>query len=240
MPTCNSSDTVIESVKSVLAQTYQTWELIIVDDCSSDNTVALLKSSFNNEGRIIIIENEFNQGAGKARNIAIEKSRGRYIAFLDSDDLWHHQKLEKQIKFMMQNTCSLSYTAYNKIDIHGNVIGSINPPPTITYAQLLKSNVIGCLTAIYDTNSLGKMYMPDLRRRQDMALWLNILKKVEKAYCLSDSLAFYRVGLNSLSSNKFKVIRSQWGFYRTYMNFGLFKSLYFFIFYVCYALKKHY
>lgn len=120
------------------------------------------------------------------------------------------------------------------------VKGKIIIPPSVTsYSELLKSNVIGCLTAVYDQEILGKMYMPLIRKRQDMALWLDILKKIEFAYCVPEVLAFYREGHNSLSSNKIKILSSQWEFYRGYLKFGIFRSAYYFSFYVFKALKKH-
>ncbi|ENL0468841.1 glycosyltransferase family 2 protein [Escherichia coli] len=239
MPSFNSEETIQAAIESVRAQTYSNWELIISDDNSSDSTVEIVERNVLHEPRIILIQHSENRGAGFSRNEAISKARGKYIAFLDSDDIWHEKKLEIQIRFMSERKLALSYTQYQKINMEG-VKGKIIIPPSVTsYSELLKSNVIGCLTAVYDQEILGKMYMPLIRKRQDMALWLDILKKVEFAYCVPEVLAFYREGHNSLSSNKIKILSSQWEFYRGYLKFGIFRSAYYFSFYVFKALKKH-
>ncbi|HBA7972700.1 TPA: glycosyltransferase family 2 protein, partial [Escherichia coli] len=235
----NSEKTIQAAIESVRAQTYSSWELIISDDNSSDSTVEIVEKNVLYEPRIILIQHSENRGAGFSRNDAISKARGKYIAFLDSDDIWHEKKLEIQIRFMSERKLALSYTQYQKINMEG-VKGKIIIPPGVTsYSELLKSNVIGCLTAVYDQEILGKMYMPLIRKRQDMALWLDILKKIEFAYCVPEVLAFYREGHNSLSSNKIKILSSQWDFYRGHLKFGIFRSAYYFSFYVFKALKKH-
>ncbi|EFL6936721.1 TPA: glycosyltransferase family 2 protein [Escherichia coli] len=239
MPSFNSEKTIQAAIESVRAQTYSSWELIISDDNSSDSTVEIVEKNVLYEPRIILIQHSENRGAGFSRNDAISKARGKYIAFLDSDDIWHEKKLEIQIRFMSERKLALSYTQYQKINMEG-VKGKIIIPPGVTsYSELLKSNVIGCLTAVYDQEILGKMYMPLIRKRQDMALWLDILKKIEFAYCVPEVLAFYREGHNSLSSNKIKILSSQWDFYRGHLKFGIFRSAYYFSFYVFKALKKH-
>ncbi|HAW7482067.1 TPA: glycosyltransferase family 2 protein [Escherichia coli] len=239
MPSFNSEKTIQAAIESVRAQTYSSWELIISDDNSSDSTVEIVEKNVLYEPRIILIQHSENRGAGFSRNDAISKARGKYIAFLDSDDIWHEKKLEIQIRFMSERKLALSYTQYQKINMEG-VKGKIIIPPGVTsYSELLKSNVIGCLTAVYDQEILGKMYMPLIRKRQDMALWLDILKKIEFAYCVPEVLAFYREGHNSLSSNKIKILSSQWDFYRGHLKFGIFRSVYYFSFYVFKALKKH-
>ncbi|EMM4155161.1 glycosyltransferase family 2 protein [Escherichia coli] len=239
MPSFNSEKTIQAAIESVRAQTFSSWELIISDDNSSDSTVEIVEKNVLYEPRIILIQHSENRGAGFSRNDAISKARGKYIAFLDSDDIWHEKKLEIQIRFMSERKLALSYTQYQKINMEG-VKGKIIIPPGVTsYSELLKSNVIGCLTAVYDQEILGKMYMPLIRKRQDMALWLDILKKIEFAYCVPEVLAFYREGHNSLSSNKIKILSSQWDFYRGHLKFGIFRSAYYFSFYVFKALKKH-
>ncbi|WP_319802467.1 glycosyltransferase family 2 protein [Candidatus Symbiopectobacterium sp. NZEC135] len=239
MPTYNSSKTVCESIDSVLAQTYPNWELIITDDCSSDDTYALVSSYAKNDQRIKVFVNAINSGAGVSRNNSIENANGRYIAFLDSDDLWKNKKLELQISFIKDNNYQLVYSGYDKIDSNGNYISRIIPPAKVSYDRLLKSNVIGCLTALYDTHTLGKVYMPTIRKRQDMALWLKILKQTDYAYCIPESLALYREGHQSLSSNKVKILFTQWLFYRHYLKFDVFRSSYYFLNYIFYGLKKH-
>lgn len=241
MPTFNSIDTLKESIDSILNQTYENWELLITDDASTDGTQEILKAYVVKDSRIKVFFNDFNQGAGASRNISIENSCGRYIAFLDSDDLWHNEKLEKQIGFMCKHDHAFTYTHYRKITETGELAKKIScPTNNVRYHELLKSNVIGCLTVIYDAHMLGKIYMPSIRKRQDYALWLKILNKIEFAWCLHEELAFYRMRKKSLSSSKIKIIFSQWFFYRKYLNLGFFKSIYFFYFYACNAIHKHY
>lgn len=239
MPSYNCVDSIRQSIDSVISQNYESWELLITDDCSCDGTIELILSYSLLDKRIKIFRNSYNQGAGASRNNSIKYAGGRFIAFLDSDDVWHKDKLKKQIDFMLEHSYALTYTAYEKMSMSGEVIHSIIPPDKIGYNELLKSNVIGCLTAVYDAKVLGKVYMPTIRKRQDMALWLKILEKIDCAYCLNESLAFYRVGNNTLSSNKLKVIFSQWSFYRDYLNFGILKSIYYFSHYAIRAVKKH-
>lgn len=239
MPTFNSSRTLEESISSVINQTYVNWELLITDDCSTDGSFEYALCMANKDKRIRVFKNPVNSGAGVSRNKSIEEATGKYIAFLDSDDLWHPEKLAKQISFMEVNSVALSYTYYQKISVEGELGAIITSPSNITYKQLLKSNVIGCLTAIYDQSILGKIYMPKIRKRQDMALWLKILTKIDEAQCFPEILAYYREGHKSLSSNKFKVIFSQWHFYRDYLKFGYCKSFYYFTFYMFMAFRKH-
>lgn len=238
-PTFNSEDYIIETYNSIKAQTYTQWEWIVTDDCSSDHTVCLLKDIASQDKRVFIYENKQNVGAGAARNNSLSMARGQFIAFLDSDDLWDERKLAVQIGFMKNNGYILTYTSYQKIDEAGNLLGIVEPISKVNYNELLKSNVIGCLTAVYDRSVIGTVYMPTIRKRQDMALWLNILKETDYAYCITDILASYRVRCGSLSSNKIRVVFSQWRFYRSYMGFGLFLSGYYFLNYIVRAFLKH-
>ncbi|EPC4044571.1 glycosyltransferase family 2 protein [Enterobacter mori] len=239
MPSYNSESTIEESILSVLNQKYENWELIISDDNSCDNTINIIQAYAEKDHRIKLITHSINSGAGFARNASIEKAAGKYIAFLDSDDLWDEGKLSTQIASMEENNLDFTYSYYRKIDMQGHLGKIISPPSTITYAELLKSNVIGCLTAIYNQESLGKTFMPLIRKRQDMALWLDLLKKTEKAYCIPSILAYYREGQKSLSSNKYKILISQWNFYRDYIGLNVFKSAYYFAFYLYKAIRKH-
>lgn len=239
MPSYNSESTIELSIKSVINQSYKNWELIVSDDNSNDATIDLVNKIIEKDSRVKLIRSVTNNGAGVARNNAIKDAVGKYIAFLDSDDLWCKSKLQNQIKFMLDNKYAFTYTQYQKIDMNGNLGKIIQPPQCITYSELLKSNVIGCLTAVYDQEILGKMFMPVIRKRQDMALWLDILKKTYMAHCVPIVLAYYREGQHSLSSNKMKILLSQWMFYRRYLKFGIVKSGYYFFIYIFKALKKH-
>jgi teichuronic acid biosynthesis glycosyltransferase TuaG len=235
MPSYNAEKFIEESINSVLAQTYQNWELLITDDVSKDNTVAIVKRYAKNEPRIRLVKKSNNGGAGVARNDSILRAKGRYIAFLDSDDLWMPEKLSKQISFMQNNKVPFSYTGYQKFTGDKKLLGEIIPPAETTYNELLNSNVIGCLTAIYDCQELGKQYMPTIRKRQDMALWLHILKLTPKAVGIQESLAYYRIDVG-MSSNKVEMLKWQWRLYREVEQLNVIKSLKHF---VIYALKGY-
>ena len=223
MPAYNAEKYISESIESVLTQSYQNWELLITDDRSNDNTQQIVEEYCVRDKRIKLFINKENGGAGVARNNSIEKAEGRFIAFLDADDQWLPEKLTKQIAFMLENNYKFTFTAYQKLE-SGQLKGSVTPPESINYRKLLSSNVIGCLTAIYDTQALGKLYMPLIRKRQDMGLWLDILKQVPKAYSLPDILALYRVD-SGMTQNKFKILKWQWLFYRKNLNLNIFEAI---------------
>lgn len=227
-PSYNSSKFISKTIESVLSQTYQNWEMIIVDDVSSDNSNEIIESYIQKDSRIKLIKLEQNSGAAIARNRAIEEAKGRYIAFLDADDIWKDKKLEKQIEFMQRNDYAFTYTAYEKVDEHGKVFGKIGVPSKVSYNQLLKTCVIGCLTAVYDTEKLGKVYMPLIRKRQDFGLWLKILKKIDFAYGINESLAFYTVRDDSISANKKSAAQFTWKLYRDIEKLNLIKASYYF------------
>lgn len=233
MPNYNSEKYVEASILSVQAQTYQNWELLFVDDGSSDSSLALA-SAFQDE-RIHIFSTGENGGAALARNKAIEEAKGRWIAFLDSDDLWSPEKLEKQLMFMQNNGISFSYTDYTVVDENDTIISVFKSRlDACQYKDILKHNHIGCLTAMYDSDQLGKVFMPaDAIKREDMACWLHILKNGKKAYCLHECLAQYKIRSHSVSSNKLKMVKYQWRVYRKVEGIHVFKSLYYL---ACWAL----
>lgn len=239
MPAYNSSEYISDAIESVLAQNYQEFELIIVDDCSSDNTLHIVNQFADKDDRVRLYELDKNSGAAIARNLAIEKANGRYIAFLDSDDMWKSDKLVKQIAFMKKTTSALSYTAYEKIAQDGERENRIVwVPEKIDYNNLLNASVIGCLTAIYDTSITGKVYLPDIRRRQDYGLWLKILKRGSVAYGLNEPLAFLRKRKGSLSSNKFMAAWYVWRLYREHEELSYFNAIYHFVNYAVRASLK--
>ena len=237
MPTYNSSSTIINSIESVLLQSYDNWELIITDDCSDDNMVDIIKEMAVGEPRINITVNIINRGEGFSRNAYIERANGKYIAFLDADDLWSTNKLDRQISFMEENKYLFTFTSYQMFSHLGD--GKvINVPESVTYKQLLYGNVIGCLTAVYNAEALGKQKMPLIRKRQDMGLWLTLLSRCNKAYGLPDILAKYRTD-SGMTQNKFNVAKYQWEFYRKVVNLGFFKSSWYFFWYAINGLIKH-
>jgi glycosyltransferase involved in cell wall biosynthesis len=237
MPAFNSSATIKQSINSVLEQTYAQWELIIVDDCSCDSTVSIIREMSKQDERIRLIELGKNSGAGSARNHAIEQSKGRYIAFLDSDDLWHPKKLEKQIGFMTRSGEPFTYTRYEVQTRDGNP-KELFPPHYATYSSILRTNHIGCLTAVYDTSYFGKMYMPTLRKRQDMALWLSLLKKTERAVLVDECLATYRND-TGMTQNKLKAAQAQYHLYRNHLNLPFLKSCFYMATYTFNGILKH-
>lgn len=239
-PTYNSEKYIKETISSVLSQTYQNWEMIIVDDCSTDNTVRIIEEEMEKNSRIRFIQLQENQGAAVARNTAINYANGRYIAFLDSDDLWEMNKLEVQVSFMNMNNIPFSYTSYKIINENGEETGKVvNVPEKIDYNQLLKNTIIGCLTVMLDINKFGRVQMPNMRTRQDTALWLLILKQGYIAYGIQQPLAKYRKKSGSISSNKLKMAKQNWKLYREIENLSLVKSIWCFLNYAYNGIKKN-
>jgi len=227
-PSYNAERYLPNTLNSVLAQTFQNWELLIVDDCSPDNANEVIESYVAKDSRIRLVRLAENGGAAVARNKAIELARGRYIAFLDSDDRWLSEKLDNQLRFMQDNDIALSYTAYEKLDEHGNSVGVVAVPERVSYTDLLKVCSIGCLTAMYDTEKLGKMYMPLIDKRQDLGLWLRILKQIPYAYGVTKVLAQYQLRSDSISANKRSAARYTWRLYRRVEKLGLIRAAYYF------------
>lgn len=227
-PLYNGEKYIEETILSVIKQTYNNWEMLIVDDCSSDNSPNIVKKYVEQDKRIKHIRLEKNSGAAIARNKAIEIAEGEYIAFLDSDDLWKKEKLEKQINFMKENNYAISFTEYEEINENGKKLNILikSPQKPVTYRSYLLTNPIGCLTGMYSVKKLGKVYMPLLKNREDTGFWLNILKK-DVAYSLKENLADYRVRKGSLSFNKFSLIKFHWNLYREVEKLSLIESLFY-------------
>ncbi len=230
-PSYNSSIFILKTLKSVTSQSFDNWEMIIVDDCSTDNSIEVIQPFAECDSRIKLIQLTENSGAAVARNKAIEAATGRFIAFLDSDDLWMPNKLEKQVQFMLDQDIAFSFSAYEKIDETGNVFGTVGVPKKTGYHDLLKTCSIGCLTAMYDVEKLGKVYMPVNTKREDFATWLAILKQVDYAYGMPDVLAQYRVYASQSSAKKAKMAKENWRLYRDIEQLGVFKSAYYFAHY---------
>jgi len=203
MPSYNTDKFIGESIFSVLNQTYINWELLIVDDCSTDNTKNIVKQF--DDKRIKFFQNEKNSGAAISRNKALREARGKWIAFLDSDDLWYPDKLEKQIKFMEDNNYHFSYTNYEEIDEHANHSNIlITGPKKISKRKMYNYCWPGCLTVMYDSTTVGLIQVADIKKNNDYAMWLKVCKK-EKCYLLDSCLAQYRKGrTGSISNNSIK------------------------------------
>lgn len=237
-PSYNSASFIEKTIESVLEQTYKNWEMIIVDDSSTDQSQELIKQYMLQNKRIKLIINQEKLGAAQSRNRAIEEAKGEYIAFLDSDDLWFSEKLEKQITLMKKNDVYLSYSSYNTIDETGKVMGTFLVREKVTYYDMLKTSTIGTLTTIYNVKELGKCYFEDIGH-EDYVMKLQILKKIKFAQGINEPLAHYRIVRKSLSSNKFKAANWQWYIYRKIEKLSLFKSIYYFLYYTYNGIFKY-
>lgn len=227
-PAYKCRDTIEETYKSILAQTFFDWEWIVVDDCSPDDSFSFIKKMTKNDKRVTVLQTPKNSGAAVARNVGIEKASGRYIAFLDSDDLWKEEKLSHQIKFMQENNYFFTFTNYDLLYSNGKIKQHRVKYDFITYRMLLKSNHIGCLTVIYDSKALGKVFMPlDCEKREDHGAWLDIVKTGVNAYRLDESLSIYRLGNKTVSSNKTKMMKYQYRLYHKHEKFSVIKSLWY-------------
>lgn len=202
MPSYNTAGFIRESIDSVLSQTYTNWELIIVDDCSTDNTDEVV-AEYSDE-RIRYLKNEKNSGAAVSRNYALREARGKWIAFLDSDDLWSSDKLEKQIDFMEKNGYSFSYTEYSLIDENSAPLGiHTTGPKKISRQGMLNYCWPGCLTVMYDAERVGLIQISDIKKNNDYAMWLKVSEKA-KCYLLKEDLAKYRKRAGSISNHGYK------------------------------------
>lgn len=240
-PAYNAAAYIAETIESVLAQTYTNWEMLIVNDCSKDNTPEIVESYAAKDKRIKLINLKQNSGAAVARNTAIQNAKGRYIAFLDSDDLWKKEKLQKQIQFMQRNGYAFTFTNYQYLKLKPDEkLRIIKVPKSLTYEQSLKNTIIGCLTVIVDRKQTGNFQMPLVRAGQDHLTWWLLMKRGFKAYGLQENLAEYRRVEGSISHNRFKAIKRHWKLYREYERLSLVKSVYCFICYALHAVKKHY
>lgn len=206
-PSYNSARFIGETIEAIQAQTYKYWELLITDDCSNDNSIDVIRKYMEKDDRIKLFQLEKNSGGGVSRNNSIEKAQGRFIAFCDSDDRWTPDKLEKQIAFMLEKDCAFSYGSYMLCNEEGKETGINICLKKLTYFRILLDNFVGCLSAVYDTEKIGKVYMPTIRKRQDWALWISILKKCKVGYGVKQPIGYYRIRTNSVSSNKWSLIR---------------------------------
>ena len=230
-PTYNCAKFIARTLDSVLAQTYQNWEMIIVDDRSTDNTKEIVEEYMARDSRIKYHLLDENSGAAVARTEAMKLANGAYMAFLDSDDLWMPDKLERQIKWMNDNGYAFSCTAYEQIDEDDNSLKRIIKTVKKTnYNRLLLDCPVGNSTVVYDVEKMGKFEVPNIRKRNDDALWLQMLKKEKYIFGMPDVLMKYRIRKNSISSNKLKVIKYHWILYREIEHLSVIRSA----FHICY------
>ncbi len=221
IPTFNSEKYISDTIISVQNQTYQNWEMLLVDDGSTDETQTII-TSFLTDKRIQFYPLEKNSGTGVARNLGVSKAAGKYISFLDADDLWKSDKLEKQINFMQKQNLPFTFSFYDCIDEQGNSLNKrIEAPLNLSYCQLFFCNYVGNLTGIYDVDYFGKISISSIRKRQDWMHWLTILKKIKTAKPVPESLALYRVRDNSLSTSKTALIQYNYAVYRQFHGYNV-------------------
>ena len=226
MPAYNSATFISEAIQSVLAQTHANLELLIIDDASSDNTIEIIKAFQRKDSRIKLFKNTSNQGAGITRNTGIKEAKGAFTAFLDADDLWLPEKLNVQLEFMAMHDLAMTFSSYNLMDESGILLNKkVKALPVLTYQKLLKSNYVGNLTGIYNVEKLGKIYCPKLRKRQDWALWLTILSKIDSTKGIEKPLANYRIRENSISKNKTALLKYNYLVYSEFLKYSRLKSL---------------
>ena len=238
-PCYNMENFVAETVHSVINQTYPHWEMIIVDDASTDQTDAILKSLAEQDERIKITINKGNPGIAESRNQAIQMAQGHYLAFLDADDLWHPEKLEIQLRFMQENHCGFSYSSYDLIDETSKQLGkTVTAKEDMSYHSYLRNTIIGCSTVMLDTNLVGSVTVPRFRTSEDTATWLDILRQGHVARAIKQPLVSYRIRRKSASSNKLKASHDLWIVYRRHEKLPFFKALRYFCCYVFNAIKK--
>ncbi|MDI6572590.1 glycosyltransferase family 2 protein [Leuconostoc lactis] len=226
MPNYNTGEYVIDAINSVLRQTYSDIELIVVDDKSNDDSVSSIKEMANLDERIKLVLLDENQGAANARNIGIQQARGKYLAFIDSDDIWIQTKLEKQLKYMSDNNIAFLASYYDYVDFQNNSLNKvIKGPLERDYFEVLR-NCPGNSTVIYNTEMLGKTTIPLIRRRNDYVMWLKVIKKAKMLYVMPEILVHYRIRPNSLSSKKTGLVKYHWYIYRKIEKLNFFISLY--------------
>lgn len=239
MPAYNASRFLPDAIESVMAQSYDAWELIVVDDCSKDDSVSVIQRYCERDGRVKLLRNSENTGPAITRNNAINNAAGRYIAFLDSDDVWHPEKLRKQIDAMTDQDYVFTYTAYHRISEDGAVAGrTIDVPVRLTYRQLLRNTAIVTSSVVLDISEIGRIQMKDTYY-DDFACWLDVLRRGFAAYGIQDDLVRYRVASTSVSRNKLNSAIKVWDTYRSIERLGLVTSMWSFFGYAYHAYQKY-
>lgn len=238
-PSYNSSRFISQTIESVLSQTYKNWEMIIIDDVSTDDSNVIIENYIKNDVRIKLIKSEINSGPAVSRNTGIKEAKGKYLTFIDSDDLWDKEFIQKSIDFILLNHYSFIFSSYRIVDenlvkLHDDYI----VPKKLNYSDLLKSNRISCLTAFIDISKVGKYYMDNVGH-EDYTLWLKLLRNIDFAYGIEEPLANYRLHSSSRSANKLKAATWTWNIYRNIENLSILKSIYYFINYAYNGIMKY-
>ena len=241
-PSYNSSRFILDTYKSIQSQTYENWEWLITDDCSTDNSYSLMVEISRRDKRVKLHRNKKNLGAALSRNSSISRAEGEFLAFIDSDDLWNKNKLKKQFNFMLEKDAAITFTPFKIISeagIDSNKIIDNAAPDSISYSDLLfKRATFGCSTVMVNRKKVGKIVMPNIRTGQDYATWLSILKLGFNAYFLREPLTSYRLVKGSLSRNKIKKAKRQWEIYRSIEKISLLRSITYFISYALRAIFR--
>ena len=239
VPVYNAKDYLTETLESIFKQTYKNIEIIIIDDMSGDGSRELIMDYADKYDNIVALLLEKNGGVANARNKGIEIARGRYIAFLDSDDVWKETKIQKQIEFMRANNYAFTFTGYQFMDENSNNMNTlVRAKKSLNYEDLLRQNSIACLTVVLDRYQVERIYMPKIRH-EDYVTWLDILKQGHTAYGIDENLALYRTRANSLSGNKLKAASWTWNILRNVEKLSLPKAIYCFSYYALINVKKH-
>lgn len=238
-PCFNCADFIANTILSIQAQTYENWELLITDDCSTDNSCEIIMEFSCRDPRIKLLCLSENSGAGIARNNSIKEANGRFIAFCDSDDRWYPNKLEKQLEYMDSLKCTMSHTSYMICDDRDMTTGIVVCRKKESLKSMRKDDKMGFLTVMYDTSQIGKIYMPPLRKRQDWAFKLKVLQKCHYSYGIKEPLAYYRKRIGSISSKKRNLIKYNIEVLREVFGWSLFRaSLYFYVIFMPTHIKK--
>lgn len=239
MPCYNTERFIAKSIESVINQTYENWELIITDGPSTDNTVSIIQKFCEHDSRIRLIIPNHHTGIAEARYTSIQNSNGEFLAFLDSDDIWVSDKLEKQVPFMQRNNYAFTYGNYKILNSDGILTGQvIQNGGIVDYETYLRNTILGCGSVMLDKKKIGQVILPDDDVNDDMALWCSIMRNGLKAYPLDEVLYLYRIRNDGASSHRFKMVRSVWKVYRKQEKLSLSKSIVCFLGYAFNAVKK--
>lgn len=238
-PVYNAERFIEKTIRSVLAQTYEHFEMILIDDCSPDNSEVVIRNLAALDSRIKYVKLDENAGAAVARNTGLEYAQGQYIAFIDSDDVWKPEKLAKQIAYMNTNNYSFTYTNFEIVEEDGKIMNASVPlPDKLNYSGLLKNTAIACSTVIIDRKVIGDFRMPLVRKGQDTATWLKILRTHDYAYLFDEVMGSYRQVAGSISSDKIGALKRTWNTYRNIEKLPLIKAVYYFTHYTLNAIKR--